>query len=134
MPKWIFQKIRGDQQGESIHEVVSQYHPIENNLMHMMSSDISKICMFICCNYLSHWCVEFKFELIWLFTNRFRGLFAEINQILVSSSTLSKNWVVNNFKSTRTRTQLDIVTDDCSSRVFAKRKRTMTASHAADRP
>ena len=82
-----------------------------------------------CCNYMSQWWVEF--ELTWLFTKRFRVFFilsAEINQILlqnsfipildpnfhVSSSTLSKNWVVNNLKSTQT--QLIIVTDNCSNR------------------
>ena len=36
------------------------------------------------------------------------------NYFHVSSSTLSKNGLVNNFKSSQTRTQLIIVTDNCN--------------------
>ena len=77
-----------------------------------------------CCNYLSQWLVEL--ELTWLFTNRFRGVcfFLSFLQKLTKSfliihsfpfhlvAFLSKNWVVNNLKSTQT--QLVIETDNCS--------------------
>ena len=57
----------------------------EKNLLSFKKWEFELLSCVFSYNYLSLWWVEFEFDLIWLFTNRFRWfmLFAEINQIIL---------------------------------------------------